>query len=74
MRIGTRWSVGEPCPAALPAPVLEAIAAEEAELARLGADTATWGWTLTYLEGSPIVELDDGTRVTLDDDTAHVSR
>jgi hypothetical protein len=28
-------------------------------------DTAAWRWTLTWLEGKPVAELDDGTVVRL---------
>ncbi|WFR68518.1 hypothetical protein P9139_10440 [Curtobacterium flaccumfaciens] len=30
-------------------------------------DTAGWGWTLTFLESKPMVALDDGTSIHLDD-------
>lgn len=59
MQLGTRWSVGDTPPATLPAAVLAAIIAIEAELT--GVDTAAWRWTLTWLEGKPVVQLDDGT-------------
>lgn len=39
----------------------------EDELAAESVDTGAWGWTLTFLEGKPIVELDDGTSIHLDD-------
>jgi hypothetical protein len=60
MQLGTRWSVGATPPARLPEELVAAIA----EIERgLPADT-TLRWTLTWLEGRPIAELDDGT--TLD--------
>ncbi|MEO6504420.1 MAG: hypothetical protein ABIW36_06810 [Terrimesophilobacter sp.] len=58
MRLGTRWLVGATAPR-LPDAVTHAIADVETELA--GVDTAGWYWTLTWLEGKPVVELDDGT-------------
>jgi len=48
----------------------------EKELAGLDhLDTSAWRWTLTYLEGKPVVELDDGTiiRYNAEADTAMVT-
>ena len=60
MRLGTRWSFGDEPPASVPAELRPLIAAAESR--------ATGGagrhWTLTWLEGRPIAELDDGTIVT----------
>ncbi len=66
MQLGTRWSVGGEPPARLSPEVRAALRAVEGEL--LGRDTSLWRWTLTWLEGRPVVELDDGTviRVTHD--------
>ncbi len=64
MQLGTRWSVGDTPPATLPATVLRAVLAIEAELT--GTDTSTWRWTLTYLENRPVVQLDDGTTIRID--------
>ncbi len=66
MQLGTRWSVGGEVPPRLPDAMVAAIAEVEAEVAEL--DTAQWRWTLTWLEGRPVVELDDGTRLRLDHD------
>jgi hypothetical protein len=52
--------------------MVSAVAEVEAELA--DADTATWRWTLTWLEGRPVVELDDGTTLRYDPQTDSVSR
>ncbi len=59
MQLGTRWSVGSEPPARLPGAMVTAIAGVESELA--GTDTSSWRWTLTWLEGRPEAELDDGT-------------
>lgn len=59
MQLGTRWAIGAEPPARLPAAMFAAIAAVEIELT--GVDTTGWRWTLTWLEGRPVVELDDGT-------------
>ena len=64
MRIGTRWGVGAEPPSTLHHGIRQAIRDEEQTLEELGADTADWGWTLTYLEGEPVVTLDDGTVIT----------
>lgn len=64
MQLGTRWEVGAEPPARLPAAMVAAVAGVEAELA--GIDTTGWRWTLTWLEGRPVVELDDGTTLRYD--------
>ena len=70
MQLGTRWDVGATPPGSLPEAVVVAIGRVETELEADGIDTAMWRWTLTWLEGRPIVELDDGTRVLVDGDGA----
>ena len=65
MRLGTRWAVGAAAPATLPDTIRAAVAAVEEELDATGQATSGWGWTLTYLEDRPIVDLDDGTRIRL---------
>lgn len=72
MQLGTRWSVGATPPDRLPAAMLAAIAEVETEMADL--DTSAWRWTLTWLEGRPIVELDDGTTLRYDPVDGSVSR
>ncbi len=64
MQLGTRWELGAPPPARLPDAVVAAIGGVEGELA--GVDTTGWRWTLTWLEGRPVVELDDGTTLRYD--------
>ena len=70
MQLGTRWSVGHEPPARLPEPVLASIRTVEAQLG--DRDTSNWKWTLTWLEGKPVSQLDDGTTVRYDaeNDTA----
>ena len=68
MQLGTRWAVGATPPERIPQPVRAAVRTVEAELSESDQSTAGWGWTLTYLEGRPIVDLDDGTRIRLVDD------
>ena len=66
MQLGTRWNVGDEPPARLSGAVREAVARVEAELA--GISTDGWRWTLTWLEGRPVVELDDGTSIRVGHD------
>lgn len=68
MQLGTRWALGAASPDRIPQPVRAAIRTVEAELADAEQATDGWSWTLTYLEGKPIVDLDDGTRIRLVDD------
>ena len=66
MQLGTRWSLGAEPPSRLPEPMKAAIASVEAE--RESSDTSMWRWTLTWLEGHPRAELEDGTVVREDHD------
>lgn len=68
MQLGTRWNVGATPPPRLTDDVLAAIADIESELTEI--DTAQWRWTLTWLEGRPVVELDDGTTIRVGHDGA----
>jgi hypothetical protein len=63
MQLGTRWSVGAQPPDRLPENVVAAVREVEAELGE-----RDWRWTLTWLEGRPIVQLDDGTTIRVDHD------
>jgi hypothetical protein len=71
MQLGTRWEIGAEPPSRLPDAVVAAVAAVEIELA--GLDTTGWRWTLTWLEGRPVVELDDGTTLRYDAATDSVT-
>jgi hypothetical protein len=61
MQLGTRWPVGDDVPEGLPHVVEVAVRAVEEELEAVGETTSSWRWTLTWLEGKPVLELDDGT-------------
>lgn len=63
MQMGTRWAVGADAPDRLPEAVVRAVKAVESELT--GIDTSLLRWTLTWLEGNPVIELDDGTVIRL---------
>ncbi|WP_187978038.1 hypothetical protein [Mycetocola sp. JXN-3] len=75
MQLGTRWGFGAALPAALPAaaevPVREVEAVRE--LSFSAAELANWRWTLTYLEGRPHLELEDGTLLVLNPDGSAAS-
>ncbi len=72
MQLGTRWAVGAEPPSRVPAPLVTAIAGVETELDAV--DTSSWRWTLTFLEGRPVVELDDGTVLRYEPATETVLR
>ena len=56
MQLGTRWATGTEAPASVPASLRPAIAEVEAR-------GLTGHWTLTWLEGRAIAELDAGWEV-----------
>lgn len=68
MQLGTRWTSGDEPPAALPAVFREQIAAVDASLPRDELGQPAPRWTLTWLEGRPVAELDTGVIVSLDAD------
>ena len=59
-------AVGAEPPSRLSTGMLDAIRSVEAE--REDLDTNLWRWTLTWLEGHPLAELEDGTIVREDHD------
>jgi hypothetical protein len=76
MQLGTRWNLGGRPPTTLPEIVVTAVRDVEHELAEAGTETADWRWQLTWLEGKPVLELDDGTTVTYrpDEDAAYITQ
>lgn len=58
MQLGTRWAAGAEPPASVPAALRPGIAEVEAK-------GLNGQWTLTWLEGRPIAELDAGWEVLL---------
>ena len=70
MQLGTRWPVGGETPPRLPETVAAAVRDVETEL--MDTDTSQWRWTLTWLEGRPVVELDDGTTIRVGHDGSAV--
>ena len=76
MQLGSRWPVGGQAPASLPEVVGYAVTTVEEELVATDVETTGWSWTLTYLEGKPVVELDDGTviRYNQQEDSATITQ
>ncbi len=68
MQLGTRWAFGAQPPASVPSTLRGRIADAESSVA----DGVGRHWTLTWLEGRPIAELDDGT-VVRDSPGGHVA-
>ncbi|WP_424449538.1 hypothetical protein [Microbacterium arborescens] len=68
MRLGTRWSSGDEPPASLPEAFREQVRAVDRVL---DVDPRP-KWTLTWLEGRPVAELENGVVVSLDADGAAV--
>ncbi|WP_193596262.1 hypothetical protein [Microbacterium sp. YJN-G] len=65
MQLGTRWATGAEPPASVPAELRPAIAEVEARLAESLRLSKGGHWTLTWLEGRPLAELDAGWEVLL---------
>lgn len=66
MRLGTRWTSGDTPPAAVPAVLHEQVAAVDATIAPAGGPSPRW--TLTWLEGRPVAELETGVVVSVTPD------
>lgn len=65
MQLGTRWDAGAEPPASVPAALRAQIAAVEAATPPDALGQAAHRWTLTFLEGRPVAELDTGVIVAL---------
>ena len=74
MQLGTRWTAGEEPPAAAPAALRKAIAQVEEATGPAQAGNPKSRWTLTWLEGRPIAEMDSGVIVELNADGEVVVR
>lgn len=74
MQLGTRWAAGAEPPAAVPAALRAQLAAVEAALSADQLSGPTPRWTLTWLEGRPVAELDTGVIVTVGRDGEVVVR
>lgn len=60
MQIGGRWPFGATPPRGLPADFIDALTTAEAEAPP---EQRSGSWTLTWLEGRPVAELDGGLRI-----------
>lgn len=60
MQLGTRWSSGDAIPPAVPTALHEQISLVDAALPMDLLGQPRPRWTLTFLEGRPIAELDTG--------------
>ncbi|GAB2691350.1 hypothetical protein LG315_04990 [Microbacterium marinum] len=67
MRMGTRWDSGAEPPASVPALLHEQIAVVDATVTLSGVQPKP-RWTLTWLEGRPVAELETGAVVRQDRD------
>lgn len=65
MQLGTRWTSGEEPPRAVPDSLRPQIAAVDRALPDDDLGQPRPRWTLTFLEGRPIAELDTGVIVEL---------
>ncbi|KRB37691.1 UNVERIFIED_CONTAM: hypothetical protein OHV15_04190 [Microbacterium sp. SLM126] len=74
MQLGTRWTSGDEPPRAVPAALRRGIEAVDATIPADALGQPRPRWTLTWLEGKPIAELDTGVIVTLDEDGEPVAR
>lgn len=74
MQLGTRWTSGDEPPAAVPATLRSQIAAVDRSVPDDELGQPRPRWTLTWLEGRPIAELDTGVIVSLDASGAAVVR
>lgn len=63
MQLGTRWTAGSTPPAAVPDAIRGSIA--DVDTATLTEGGPAPRWTLTWLEGRPVAELDTGVFVRL---------
>ncbi|MET0812476.1 MAG: hypothetical protein ABWY03_05430 [Microbacterium sp.] len=66
MQLGTRWTSGDEPPAAVPAALRAEISAVDRSIPQDDLGQPRPRWTLTWLEGRPIAELDTGIIVSLD--------
>ncbi|MBF4459582.1 hypothetical protein [Pseudoclavibacter sp. VKM Ac-2867] len=76
MLIGERWRAGSRPPRSLEQyqEFVEACSAQEHVLSPTVGDVSKLWWTLTWLEGRPVAELEQGPRVALRaDGSVHVS-
>jgi hypothetical protein len=74
MQLGTRWTSGDEPPAAVPDALRRGIHSVDVTMPADQLGQPRPRWTLTWLEGRPIAELDTGVIVSLDADGEPVVR
>jgi hypothetical protein len=74
MQLGTRWTSGDEPPQAVPEALRRGIRSVDETIPGDQLGQPRPRWTLTWLEGKPIAELDTGVIVSLDDDGEPVVR
>ena len=74
MQLGTRWTSGDEPPKGVPETLARGIRSVDSAIPGDELGQPRPRWTLTWLEGRPIAELDAGVIVTLGDDDEPVVR
>ncbi|MDR7189852.1 hypothetical protein J2Y46_002678 [Microbacterium sp. BE35] len=74
MQLGTRWTSGDEPPKAVPDALVRGIRSVDETIRADQLGQPRPRWTLTWLEGKPIAELDTGVIVSLDADGEAVVR
>lgn len=74
MQLGTRWTSGDEPPKSVPDALRRGIQSVDEAIPDDDLGQPRPRWTLTWLEGRPIAELDTGVIVSLDADDEPVVR
>ncbi|MFC8682396.1 hypothetical protein ACFT30_12820 [Microbacterium ureisolvens] len=74
MQLGTRWTSGEEPPSSVPEALRRGIRAVDETIPADQLGQPRPRWTLTWLEGRPIAELDTGVIVSLNANGEAVAR
>jgi hypothetical protein len=74
MQLGTRWTSGDEPPKAVPEALRHGIRSVDDTIPADLYGQPRPRWTLTWLEGKPIAELDTGVIVTLDENGQAIAR
>lgn len=74
MQLGTRWTSGDEPPKSVPDALRRGIRSVDEAIPDDDLGQPRPRWTLTWLEGRPIAELDTGVIVSLDADDEPVVR
>jgi len=74
MQLGTRWTSGDEPPKGVPEALARGVRSVDASIPGDELGQPRPRWTLTWLEGKPIAELDTGVIVTLDENGEPVAQ